>query len=284
MLDPDRQQQERKNLAETLRSLRKAAGLSGERLAARCAMSQSKISRIEQGKVLPSVVDVQQILAALNVPDDVANELTDLARTANVQYTSHRWAAQAGLWRLQVEIKRLVEASTVVRHFLPIMPSGLLQTEDYARAVYSRRVPGAVSRNVERAVAARLDSQQVLIDESRQFFFLTLESAVRWRYADPGVMAAQCAHLAEVSEQSNIEVAVIPRDVQIAAAPLHTFVLYDERMVKIELFSGGVVLRDPRDIAYHLGLFEFFREHALTGDDSTTFLRSIADDFMRELD
>jgi transcriptional regulator with XRE-family HTH domain len=53
MLDPDRQQQERSDLAETLRALRKAAGLSGERLAARCAMSQSKISRIEQGKVLP---------------------------------------------------------------------------------------------------------------------------------------------------------------------------------------------------------------------------------------
>lgn len=284
MLDPDRQQQERKNLAETLRSLRKAAGLSGERLAARCAMSQSKISRIEQGKILPSVVDVQQILTALNVPDDVARELTDLARAANVQYTSHRWAAQAGLWRLQVEIKRLAEASAVVRHFLPIMPSGLLQTENYARAVYSRRVPGAVSRNVERAVAARLDSQQVLTDESRRFFFLIFESAVRWRYAGPCVMAAQCAHMAEVSEQWNIEFAVVPRDVQIAAAPLHTFILYDERMVKIELFSGGVVLRDPKDISYHLSLFEFFWAHALTGTDSTTFLRSTADDFMRELD
>jgi len=43
-------------------------GLGGERLAARCGLSQSKISRIERGETLPSVLDVQRILSALDVP------------------------------------------------------------------------------------------------------------------------------------------------------------------------------------------------------------------------
>ena len=58
MLEPDSGAQGRKHVAEALRELRKAAGLSGERLGARAAMSQSKISRIESGKIVPTVVDV----------------------------------------------------------------------------------------------------------------------------------------------------------------------------------------------------------------------------------
>jgi transcriptional regulator with XRE-family HTH domain len=285
MLEPDRQRQERKNLAETLRALRKAAGLSGERLAARCSMSQSKISRIEQGKILPTVVDVQQMLIALEVPDEVARGLVDLARTANVHYKSYRAAAQAGLWRLQSEIKSLAGSSTAVRQFLPAMPSGLLQTEQYAREALTQAVEGGTSRDVERSVAARLDSQEVLRDESRRFLFLMPEHSVRWRRASPQIMAGQCAHMAEMSARlPNIEIAIIPQSVQVSKGSLHTFIVYDERMVKIELFSGGIVFRDPKDVAYHLSIFEFFWEHALTGDDATTLLLSIADDFMRELD
>jgi transcriptional regulator with XRE-family HTH domain len=285
MLDPDRQQQERKELAGTLRSLRKAAGLSGERLAARCAMSQSKISRIEQGKMLPSVIDVQQILSALQVPGEVARDLLDLARTANVHYKSYRGAAQTGLWRLQVEIQSLVESSVMVRQFLPVIPSGLLQTEEYARQVFTRDIPGAVSRDVERSVKARMEAQQALQDSSRQFLVLVAEHALRWRRAALPVMAEQCAHMAELSARlSNVEIAVIPQNVEVRASPLHTFVIYDERMVEIELFSGGVVLRDPKDVEYHLNLFDYFWKHALTGGNATSLLRAIADEFMQELD
>ncbi|MGC9537143.1 helix-turn-helix domain-containing protein [Streptomyces sp. UG1] len=79
-IEPESQGRDRKDLAETLRSLRHASGLSGERLALRCNMSQTKISRIETGRTLPSVIDVERILKALAVPDEVADELLSLAR------------------------------------------------------------------------------------------------------------------------------------------------------------------------------------------------------------
>jgi transcriptional regulator with XRE-family HTH domain len=285
MLDPERQQQERKDLAETLRELRKAAGLSGERLAARCSMSQSKISRIERGNILPSVSEVQRILTALRIPDGVARGVVDLARTANVHYKSFRAYAQVGLWWAQDELKALAKSSTVVRQFLPAVPSSLLQSEEYARRILTPSVAGDVSRDIERTVAARLDAQQVLRDESRQFFFVMPEHAVRWRHADSRIMAGQCIYMAELAEQlTNVEVAVIPQTTKVLDVPLHTFVIYDERLVEIELFAGEVALRDPKDISFHLDIFKFFWEHALTGTDSTTFLRFIAGDFMRELD
>jgi transcriptional regulator with XRE-family HTH domain len=68
MLEPDRHPDDLRALAESLRALRKAAKLSGERLAARCAMSQTKISRIETGRIIPTPEDVERILAALSAP------------------------------------------------------------------------------------------------------------------------------------------------------------------------------------------------------------------------
>lgn len=65
MFEPARSQQDRSDLAKALRSLRKAAGLSGDRLAAKTHMSQSKISQIESGKVVPSLLDVERVLHAL---------------------------------------------------------------------------------------------------------------------------------------------------------------------------------------------------------------------------
>lgn len=284
MLEADDSRRPRRELADALRELRKAAGLSGERLAARCAMSQSKISRIERGAILPTVTDVERILNSLDVPREVVAELVSLARIANVDYTSWRTLAQVGLWRKQAELTALAESSTVVRQFLPAIPSGLIQTEEYARAVLTPGKPDDISWDVERALNARLGSQQVLRDESRRFVFLMTEHAVRWRQVGSAEMARQCSHMADVSSRHNVEIAIIPQEVVIGEAPLHVFVVYDERIVVVELFSGEVALRDPRDINYHLNLFQFFLDHALAGEAATNFLRQVADEFMRELD
>ncbi|MFE0025980.1 helix-turn-helix domain-containing protein [Amycolatopsis sp. NPDC059021] len=269
-------------LADALKRLRKAANLSGERLAVRCAMSQSKISRIERGRILPSVVDVERILKALDVPAEAGRELVTLARQANVQHTSWRTAAEMGLWRQQTELKALAESAIVVRQFLPAIPSGLLQTEEYARQVLTPTVPGDVSWNTERAVQARMESQEVLRHTSRKFVFLMPEHAVRWMRADRDVVARQCTHMAEVAELSNVDIAVIPQSAEVHASPLNVFVIYDDRLVTAELFSGEVVLRDPRDISYHLNLFAYFLDAALVGDNATAFLREVGSEIMRE--
>lgn len=69
-LDPTHAGRDRQDLASALHGLRKASGLSGDRLARRCGISQSKVSRIETGRLLPSVVDVEQMLTALEVDDE----------------------------------------------------------------------------------------------------------------------------------------------------------------------------------------------------------------------
>lgn len=268
------------DLAGTLRKLRKAAGLSGERLAARCAMIQSRISRIESGKQLPTVVDVDRILTALEVPAEAATGLLSLARRANVEHTSWRAVAEVGIWRKQEELTALAESCKVQRQFLPSMLSGLLQVPEYARAALLPVVDTDPARDVERAVAARIERQKALEDESRRFVFLLAEQAVRWRHVERSVMAAQCGHLATLAERPNVEIHVLPLSAIVPASTLCTYMIYDNRLVVAELLSGEFAMRDPRDIAHHLAVFEHYQSHALSGARATAFLLAARDEFM----
>lgn len=243
-------------------------------------MSQAKISRIESGKHLPSVIDVERILTALGVPAEVSRGLVDLARVANVGYGSWRAFARIGLERKQVELMALEESSKVVRQFLPAIPTGLVQIPEYSREVLAARISSDSVRDVDRLVRARIERQRVLADETRQFVFLLTEQAVRWRQADADVMRRQTEHMVEVANYPNVELGVLPQSVEVRQPPMNIFVVYDERLVTVELFSGEVVLRDPRDIRYHLDLFEFFRQHALTGDAARDYLRTVSAEFM----
>jgi hypothetical protein len=223
---------------------------------------------------------VERIVKALEVPSDLADKLVALARRANIEHVSVRALAELGLWRAQTELKHLTELCTVQRNFLPVMVSGLLQTPEYARAALTPMLPTSAARDVDKAVAARLDRQTVLDDTSRQFHFLMTEQAVRWKRIDRLAMARQCAHLAVMAERPNLDIAVLPLSAQVAAAPLNSFLTFDDRMVIVELFTGEVIYRDYKDVKYHLDLFDFFRSHALTGNRARAFLLSAHDDFM----
>jgi transcriptional regulator with XRE-family HTH domain len=282
MLDPDQEKEKRKSLAEALRELRKAAGLSGERLAVRCAMSQAKISRIETGKVLPSVVDVERILRALGIGSAEAEPVLALARLAAVGYVSRRTSARLGFWQRQNDLKALERDSRVVRHFLPAIPTGLLQTPGYAEVVLSPTVASEPVGDITKIIEGRIARQRAVGGSSQRFLFLLTEQAVTWRIAGPRVMAGQVERLIELSRFENLDVAVLPRTAVVPEAPLNVFVVYDERLVTAELFAGSVALRDPRDIAYHVELFEFFWAHALKNEEAASFLRVIADEFLRE--
>jgi transcriptional regulator with XRE-family HTH domain len=216
-------------------------------------MSQSKISKIETGKVIPSVVDVERILQALNAPPDVLAEATALARLANTEFQDVRSLLRKGLEKKQHELTGLESASSVFRFFLPSMITALISTPEYIRASLAQ-----VRGDTAKAVARKLERQAVLYDVSKYFSFVLTESAVRWRLCPSPLMALQLDRMASLSRLPNIELGVIPVVASPPRGPLNTFTIYDERLVTAETFTGAVVMRDPRDVAFHLDLFDRF--------------------------
>lgn len=277
-VDPARAGQDRKDLADALRDLRRASGLSGERLARRCGMSQSKVSRIETGRLLPTVLDVERMLQAFGVDQATRAELLSLARVANTEYQDVRASVRRGLHHRQRELASLERDAREMRHFLPTLLTGLLQIPEYMRAAMNTPIEPAAG-DTSRAVALKLERQAILHDKSKHFAFLLTESAVRWQLCEPSVMAVQLDRLVSLSRLSNIRMGVMPLSAQVPDGAYHTFVAYDRRLVTVELFTGQLVLRDPKDVEHYRALFDFFDSHALWGDEARRFISVTADTF-----
>jgi Domain of unknown function (DUF5753) len=105
------------------------------------------------------------------------------------------------------------------------------------------------------------------------------EAAVRWQLCEPAVMAVQMGRLASLSELPNIRLGVIPLDRHVPDGPLNTFTVYDERIATAETFGGVIMMRDPRDVNYHLELFGFFERYAVFDDAVRVLLESYAHTF-----
>lgn len=146
-----------------LRKLRKQAGLSGDRLAARCNMSQSKVSRIENGRVRPSLVDIERIHTALDAPAPLVAEVSALARIAATEWQDARGMRRKGLDKKQLELAGLESSSTEFRFFLLSMLTALLSTPEYIRASLAH-----ISGDHGKAMARKLERQEVLYDRTKR--------------------------------------------------------------------------------------------------------------------
>jgi transcriptional regulator with XRE-family HTH domain len=205
MLDPAELGRDHVGLSDALRMLRKASGLSGDRLAQRAHMSQSKVSKIETGKVLPTVMDVERIVTALDVPPAEAAKLLRSARAANTGFESRRLGRQRGAVRRQTDFAALMSQAAQVRYVLPTMLSGLLQTRTYVHSNVNHPLSALGQGERAKLVAAKLARQAVLDDPSKHFTFVLTEAAVRCRVAAPADMADQVEHLVALSRRSTVD-------------------------------------------------------------------------------
>ncbi|MDT0306347.1 helix-turn-helix transcriptional regulator [Streptomyces sp. DSM 44917] len=274
--EPERLGQSAHELAALLKNLRRTAQLPGDRLAKRCNMSQSKISRIENGKVRPSLVDVEQILKALDAPPAIAADVLALARVANTEWQGSRSLRRKGLDKKQLELAGLEQTSAEFRYFLLSMLTGLLSTPEYVRASLAH-IPGDHSRTVAR----KLERQEILYDRTKRFTFILTEQAVRSPFLPREDMAVQIDRLATLTRLPNVRLGVLPIETQLPGTPLNTFTIYDARIATAELSAGVMVFRDPRDVNGFLEEFESYKELALFGEPARSCLTGWADLYRR---
>ncbi|MFD4530462.1 helix-turn-helix domain-containing protein [Streptomyces sp. NPDC058470] len=260
--EPEQLGQSSQELTLKLRELRKQAGLSGVRLASRCNMSQSKVSRIENGKVRPSLVDVEQILRALDASPDMIDEISTLAKMANTEWRNLRELRRKGLGTRQAELKALETSSTHMRYFLLSMVTGLLATPEYVRASLAHS-----SADTSKAVAGKLERQRILYDPSKRFTFILTEQAVRWPVVAPFALAEQIDRLSSLTYLPNVHIGVLPMGAPTPTTPLNTFTIYDSSLATIETSAGSLVLRDGRDIQSYLNEFSGYEGCALYGEE-----------------
>ncbi|MFE2277020.1 helix-turn-helix domain-containing protein [Streptomyces sp. NPDC059454] len=210
---PRRQQatarQER--LGTELRKLREAAGLKGREAAALLGTDSAQVSQIEAGVAGVSETRVRQLAAHYSCTDE---KLVEALVAMATDRTRGWWERYKGL--LPPSFLDLAELEHHCTHrqdieFLHV--PGLFQTEDYARAVFSYRVPELPRDDLELRVRHRMERRQI-IEEPRPVPYTAVihEAALRIRVGDRTATHAQLLRILELSEAHHITVRVIPFD------------------------------------------------------------------------
>jgi len=269
-------QRERRRLAETLKSLRAGAGLSGARLSQVLGWPQSKVSKIETLKQLPTESDITAWAEATGAAPRTA-ELLERLRDARIEYAGWKDAFRSsGAAGAQADLLAIERQSARIAEFQPAMIPGLLQTADYAREFL--RLPcgplsfGADEDDVDRMVASRLERQQVLYQQGKQIQVVILEGALRTRVVSAGTLAGQLDRLTAVAGLSTLELGIIPFEAAVPIFPLSGFRLYDD-LVIVESIVGEQQLSDEDDVTRYEQYLELLRESADTGREAITVVQ-----------
>ena len=198
-------------LGSQLRRLREAKGITRDEAGYTIRASGSKISRMELGRVSFKERDVTDLLALYGVTDeDERAALLDLALKANSAGWWHRYNDLLPGW-FQVYVG-LEDAATLIRTYEVQFVPGLLQTEDYARAIMSVGQAGAAEEEVERRVRLRADRQKLLTrgGGAPRLWAVIDEAALRRLIGGPDVMRAQLEHLLGALKLPNVILQVMP--------------------------------------------------------------------------
>ncbi|MFE3430041.1 helix-turn-helix domain-containing protein [Streptomyces sp. NPDC059171] len=270
----------RTELGAALRALRQASGMEAKAVARSAVMSTPKLSKIENGHVAPSVVDVERILTALGVSPEVKAEYMAAARAQATEATAWRLFRRMGFHRKQEQIRALEDSMKLLRLFQPSLVPGLLQTPEYVRAVLQPK--GLSEEQLSRTIGARIERQSVLYDANKSLCFVITEPVLRWRLLSAAMMAGQIDRIVSVSRLPNVDIRVVPLDSPQTDVPGHSFVIRDDRMVTVETTHAEVVVTDPRDVSLYVDKFKRFASMALEGDDMRAALEGIRDGFLRE--
>lgn len=267
-------------LAERLVRLRKAAGLTGDRLAEIAGWPRSKVPKIENGRQMPTDADLTAWAEACGRPD-VIPELLDALSEAQAVHRQWRHKLRKGHAALQEEFAALVRGGSHIRNFEVVSVPGLLQTPDYARyrMLEAVRLHGAAAEGVDATVVARMRRQEVLYDQSKEFEFVITEAAFRLLPCPVPVMLAQLDRLVTASTLGNVTLGVIPFDVELAVMPMLGFLAVDDLTV-LETFTGADTL-GGEESAKCRQIFKELMAESVTGDEARRLITAAAEGLRR---
>lgn len=280
----------RRQLGALLLRLRESAGLNQTDFGIRASMNQSKVSRLETARQVPTVAEAGAWADAAGAAADVREQLLEGVEAALTETTSWLDEVGKGLAEKQRRIGREERAATVSREFAVIVP-GLLQIAEYTRRLFHMQaaLQPELFPDVPAGQAAWAERQQVLYEPGRQFEFVVSEAALRWRPGpdnNPRLLAAQLRHIASVSTLNTVRFGVIPYSRAVQVCPMHGFVLRgqadtDEDVeVSIYTTTRQLRIRDSGQIAVYLRLWEKLCADAVFEEDARDVLCSLALDFL----
>ena len=273
----------RRRLGSELRKLREMKGLTAEAVAAELLVSQSKISRLENGRRSISQRDVRDLCGVYGVDDPhLVESLMNMARESRQQ----GWWHAFGDVPYSVYIGLETEAESLRTYESLIVP-GLLQTRTYAEAVILGMGPEATPAEIQNRVEVRLKRQERVADLEHplRLWAVIDESALRRVVGGPRVMAEQLEYLAEMSTLPHVTVQILPHDVGAHPGMYGAFAVLefedssDSSVVYLEGVTSDLYLEKHADVHKYAMMYEYLRAQALNPEKSREFILDAAKEY-----
>jgi transcriptional regulator with XRE-family HTH domain len=263
----------RRRLGVELRQLRDEAGLTIEQLAARLEMSVSKVSRIETGQVGATPRDVRDMATVYGVQGQRLDNLMQLARETREKPW---WGEYRDIHQSFAAYE--AEASSILMFEVTKFP-GLLQTQDYARAIIHAVRTDLPPDKIERRVEFRMRRQALLDEPEPPALWAVIDEAVLHReVGGRETMIGQLKYLIERAALPHVTLQVLPFSAGEHPGIDGPFILNrfpektDRDMVYLEHAGLEHWLDSDAAVALHGSLFDHLRAAALKPDDSLKLL------------
>lgn len=272
---------QRRRLRIELRKARDAAKLKQADVARAMDWSPSKLIRIERGDVGISTNDLRALLNHYEIKDEVRiNDLLELARSSRGTsfYDQYIDLLKPGF----KEYLAYESSASVIRQYDPIRIPGLLQTEEYAKALFS----GLGTKGPEasdRGWIIRRHRQEVVHerDSPPDMVFVLDEAALRRHIGGSHVMRRQLERLREFAKEPNITIQVLPFTSGAHPGMAGNFILLEftdpnlDDLVHLESIDTITIRDDADRIARYIDEFETLQKLALSPEGSADFLGTL---------
>jgi transcriptional regulator with XRE-family HTH domain len=265
----------RRELGNELRRLR--ADRRAADVASALGWSESKLSRIETAHTGITEDDLDRLLTAYEVSDEDGERLRDLARRgrARAWWTPYR-SSVPDPYDEYVALE--AEAVLISEWEAQVVP-GLLQTDEYARAVIEVGADVADPAVLQRRLALRMARQAVLSREPQPTLLMVLDEAVLHReVGGRAVLRRQLAKLAEDSGRPGLELRILPFSAGAHAGQTESFMVLEFEtgtrgpIVHSEGLTGGLFRVKPSEVEVYREALDDLRERALSAEDSRTVI------------
>ncbi|KPI05918.1 helix-turn-helix domain-containing protein [Streptomyces mirabilis] len=275
----------RRRLGQELRRLRELKGMTAEEVAERLLVSQSKISRLENGRRSISQRDVRDLCGVYEVEDHrIVDSLMQMAKDSRQQ----GWWHSFGDIPYSVYIGLETDAASL-RVYDPQVVPGLLQTRPYAEALIAGALPETASADIDKRVQVRLRRQERISAPENPLRLWTVldEAALRRVVGNRSLMRDQLEHLVEQSQLPHVTVQVIPFDMGAHPGLNGQYAILefpdaaDSSVVYIEGVTSDLYLEKANDVQKYSVMYEHLRAQALNVEQSRQFIADIAKEYAR---
>ncbi|WP_233646916.1 helix-turn-helix domain-containing protein [Streptomyces sp. BSE6.1] len=251
---------------QTMKTLRLREGLDRAEFGNQIGYSAATVASFEQGRRIPSPRTIERADEVLRAEGLLCLWKEEVERAQYPVFFQ-------GMAALEKDCLELLMYDTHV-------VNGLLQTEEYMRALLAMRRPALKQETIEQRVTARLARQDIFTRQSAPLLGFVMDEAVlRHRYGGPGVLRGQLEHLLLIGQDQNVEIQIMPLDCEDNAGVNGPFTVVTRRdgkkFVYAETHATSALETDPEQTSLAAARYGIIRSQALTSRESMRFMEGL---------